>query len=165
MQKRQLSGTLPWTKSCFVCGESNPRGLQLKSRLEDGKVLLDYTTRESDLGWKHAVHGGVMMTLLDEVMTWAAMIAAAKPCVAAELTVRLVAPVEPDQGLLAESAVPEAGRKVIVTEATVRGPNGTLVAKATGKYLPMREEQFTLSHADFVWDSNSLQPQDLVDAP
>jgi len=162
---RQLSGTLPWTRSCFVCGESNPRGLQLKSRLDDGKVILDYTTRETDLGWKHAVHGGVLMTLLDEVMTWAAMIASARPCVAAELTVRLVAPAEPDQELRAESVVPESGRKVIATDAKVYGPGGAVVAKATGKYLPMRDDQFSMSHTDFVWDADSLQPQDLVRTP
>ena len=105
MGDRALSGTLPWTKSCFVCGESNPRGLQLKSRLVDGKVMLDYVTRETDLGWKHAVHGGVVMTLLDEVMTWAAMIASGNPCVAAEVSVRLVAPAECGAALRVESGV------------------------------------------------------------
>lgn len=165
MRKELPSGILPWTKSCFVCGESNPRGLRLKSRLENGRVVLDYTTRETDLGWKHAVHGGVLMTLLDEVMTWAAMIASAKPCVAAELTVRLVAPVEPDRELRAESPVPDSSRKMIGTEATVSDPDGTVVAKATGKYLPMRDDQFGMSHTDFVWDSDSLQPADLVDGP
>jgi len=27
---------LPWTRSCFVCGEQNPIGLNLRFRIEDG---------------------------------------------------------------------------------------------------------------------------------
>jgi hypothetical protein len=37
-----LNGTLPWTKSCFVCGEANRRGLRLRSRVENGVVVLTY---------------------------------------------------------------------------------------------------------------------------
>lgn len=153
---------MPWTKSCFVCGESNPRGLRLKSHLADGRVMLEYTTRESDLGWKHTIHGGLTMTLLDEVMTWAAMIASAKPCVAAEVSVRLVAPVEPGEKLTVVSPVPERARKVIQTNAEVRNSAGEIVARASGKYLPMREHQFELSQADFVTGPGSLNPDDIL---
>ena len=70
------TGTLPWTKSCFVCGQENPHGLHLKCRVDDGQVILEYTTQERDLGWRSIVHGGIVMTLMDEVMTWAAILAA-----------------------------------------------------------------------------------------
>ena len=63
------TGTLPWTKTCFVCGEDNPNGLRLRSRVEGDRIVLSHVTRDSDLGYRHLVHGGISMTLLDEVMT------------------------------------------------------------------------------------------------
>ena len=63
MPTRALQGVLPWTKSCFVCGEQNPRGLHLRSRVEGELVIIDYTPRETDLGYRQIVHGGIAMTM------------------------------------------------------------------------------------------------------
>ena len=101
----KLHGALPWTRSCFVCGQDNPHGLHLRSRIENGRVMLDYTPREADLGYKHIVHGGIAITLLDEVMTWASIVAARRICVAAELATRLKKPIHVGQTLRVEGWV------------------------------------------------------------
>lgn len=111
----EISGVLPWTKSCFVCGEQNPRGLQLRSRIENGKIVLDYTTRAEDVGYRHIVHGGIAMTLLDEVMTWAAIVETGKMCVAAEMSTRLKEPIEVGASLRIEANVTKANRRVCYT--------------------------------------------------
>ena len=59
----------------FVCGEENARGFNVRIRVDHGAVVLDYVTQRTDAGYTHLVHGGVAMTLMDEVMTWAAIIA------------------------------------------------------------------------------------------
>lgn len=156
------NGTLPWTKSCFVCGEANRRGLRLKSRIENQKVVLDYTTRQTDLGWRSAVHGGLTMTLLDEVMTWAAMIDAGMACVSAEMTTRMKHPVQVDQKLRVEGRVTANRRKVIMTESRMIGEDDTVLATATGKYMQMPGEQFRICEDDFVFDAAALHPGDLI---
>jgi acyl-CoA hydrolase len=69
---------------------------------------LDYQPREADLGSRHIVHGGLAITVLDEVMTWAAILAAGRVCVAAELTVRLKQPIRLGLQLRVEGWVAEA---------------------------------------------------------
>lgn len=144
------TGTLPWTKTCFVCGEDNPNGLRLRSRVEGDRIVLSHVTRASDLGYRHLVHGGISMTLLDEVMTWAAILSFRKACVAAELTVRLKQPVSVGQSLRVEGWIASAKSRVIVTEGRVLDDRQTVLATATGKYVPMPADGMHLCVKDFV---------------
>jgi uncharacterized protein (TIGR00369 family) len=158
-----LSGVLPWTRSCFVCGQDNPHGLHLRSRLEDGRVVLEYTTREADLGWRSIVHGGIVATLLDEVMTWAAIVAARRACVAAEMTTRLKLPIEAGQPLRVEGSVTEGRSRLFLTEGVVLDEAGRIAATAAGKYVPMRPEEAALCSADFVEGEGAIPIVDLLD--
>jgi uncharacterized protein (TIGR00369 family) len=156
------SGILPWTRSCFVCGEDNPHGLHLKSRAENGKVVLDYTTRDADLGYRHIVHGGIAMTLLDEVMTWAAILSARRACVAAEFSSRLKKPIEVGQTLRVEAEVTGGRSRLLLTEGRVLDTEGRLLVSASGKYVPMSSEEIELCAADFVASPEAIAPDKLV---
>lgn len=158
----KLHGTLPWTRSCFVCGQDNPHGLHLRSRIENGRVLLDYTPREADLGYKHIVHGGIAITLLDEVMTWAAIVAARRVCVAAELTTRLKKPIQVGQPLRVEGWVTRPSSRLILTEGVILGSDGEPVLAAEGKYMPMPADQIELTQKDFVISPDAIQPGEIV---
>lgn len=150
------SGTLPWTKSCFVCGEANPHGLRLRSRVEGDRIVLEHMTREADLGWRHIVHGGISMTLLDEVMTWAAILTLRRATVAAEITVRLKRPVLAGQAIRAEGWVGEARSKLVVAEGHLIDQAGLVLASATGKYTPMPASGSSLCEKDFVESPEAL---------
>lgn len=156
------SGTLPWTKSCFVCGEANPHGLQLRSRIENDRVVLDYTPRDRDRGWMHIVHGGITMTLMDEVMTWAAMLAVRGACVAAEMTSRLKSPVEVGQALRVEGYVSETKSRVVLTESRILDGEGRVLASATGKYMRMPADKALLCEDDFSWTDDTIHPREIL---
>jgi uncharacterized protein (TIGR00369 family) len=158
----KLQGTLPWTRSCFVCGQDNPHGLHLRSRIEDGRVILDYTPREADLGYKHIVHGGIAITLLDEVMTWAAIVATRRVCVAAELTTRLKKPILVGEPLRVEGWVTRQTSRLILTEGAIVNPDGQPLLTAEGKYMPMPKDQIELTQKDFVISPDAIQPQDII---
>jgi len=158
----KLQGTLPWTRSCFVCGQDNPHGLHLKSRVEGDRVFLEYTPRESDLGYKHIVHGGIAITLLDEVMTWAAILAVRRVCVAAELTTRLKRPLQVGQKLTVEGYVTKKSSRIILTEGRILGENGEELLTATGKYMPMPADQVELTEKDFVISPEAIHPGEIV---
>lgn len=150
------SGTLPWTKSCFVCGENNPGGLHLRSRVDQDRIVIDYTTREQDLGYRHIVHGGISMTLLDEVMTWAAILTLRRACVAAELTVRLKRPVVAFQSIRVEGWIFEAKSKLVIAEGQVIDDRRQVLATASGKYVAMPAAGVPLCVKDFVESPDSL---------
>ena len=154
-------GTLPWTRRCFVCGEANPHGLHQHSRIEGEWIVMDYTPREADLGYKSIVHGGITMTILDEVMTWAAIVSAHRGCVTAEITVRLRTPIAVGEPLRFAARVCAAKRLLVRTEAQVTRADGAIAATATGVYVPMNASQLALNAADFVVHPDALDPRRL----
>lgn len=158
----KLQGTLPWTRSCFVCGEDNPHGLHLRSRIENGRVILDYTPREADLGYRHIVHGGIAITLLDEVMTWASIVAARRVCVAAELTTRLKKPIVVGQILRVEGWVTRQTSRLILTEGVILDSARQPLLTAEGKYMPMPADQIELTQKDFVISPEAIQPHEII---
>ena len=54
--------------NCFGCGESNPIGLHLTYRTEGEALVSDFTPGGAHEGWPGIVHGGIIATLLYEVM-------------------------------------------------------------------------------------------------
>jgi len=158
--------TLPWTRSCFVCGEANPHGLQLKATWEDGVVAINYVTREADRGYRHIVHGGIAMTVLDEVMTWAAIIATRRVCVAAEMTTRLQRPILVGQALRIEGEVTRTRTRLVLTRGQIADKAGKTLVTASGKYAPMPGDDARLCEKDFVSSPAAVDLATLVgDAP
>ena len=58
---------------CFACGTANPIGLNLEFYRSGDKVCTDITLGEYHVGWSNISHGGILSTLLDEVMSWAVL--------------------------------------------------------------------------------------------
>ncbi|MCE9615496.1 MAG: PaaI family thioesterase [Lentisphaerae bacterium] len=143
-------GVLPWTRSCFVCGEENPHGLRLRSRHENGVVVLRYAPRPSDRGWRELVHGGIATTLLDEVMTWAAILHVRRACVAAELGVRLLRPIAVGQPLQIVGQITDGKPRLMRASGRIMNAAGQVLFEATGKFVPMRDDVAALCAEDFV---------------
>lgn len=53
---------------CFGCGKENPIGLRLDFRQEGDLFYAEFTPRREYQGWDGVLHGGIVSTLLDEVM-------------------------------------------------------------------------------------------------
>ncbi|MDA0977883.1 MAG: PaaI family thioesterase [Proteobacteria bacterium] len=53
---------------CFVCGPSNPIGLQLEFRLEDDVCVATFTPGPHHCGYDNVTHGGIVFSALDDVM-------------------------------------------------------------------------------------------------
>src|SRR5512141_3158008 len=65
---------LPWSKSCFGRGEDNPRGLRAKLYQVDSHIEMSFVAPRELVGWSNVVHGGLLGTVMDEVMAWAAIV-------------------------------------------------------------------------------------------
>ena len=54
--------------NCFVCGSENTFGLRIKLRL-DGKICrAEFTPDERHQGYDNILHGGILFSILDDVM-------------------------------------------------------------------------------------------------
>lgn len=131
--------TLPHTHSCFVCGESNPIGLNLRFETDGRVVETRFTPRANHVGFRQTVHGGIIATLLDEIMVWACAVQTRKFAFCAELNVRFVNPLRPGTEVLARGEL-VANRKdrIFEAQASLVDSTGLVLANATGKYLPVK---------------------------
>jgi uncharacterized protein (TIGR00369 family) len=120
--------------NCFACGGENPIGLGLHIELGEGTARTRWTAGENHVGWSDKLHGGIVATLLDEVMAWAPS-SFDSWAVTAEMTVRYRSPATPGEELVAEGRVVERRRRIYVVHGEVRAADGRLVAEGSGRYL------------------------------
>ncbi len=124
---------------CFVCGENNTIGLKARFFWDGHKSVCDITADEMYAGYKHIFHGGIVATLLDEIMI-KALLAQELHVVTAEMTVRYRKPVFSGDRLHFEGR--QTGQKGVLylTEGKAVNQAGEVVAEATGKYIRPKEE-------------------------
>jgi acyl-coenzyme A thioesterase PaaI-like protein len=137
---------LPHTPNCLVCGPANPHGLKLSLHInpQTGIVSVTYTPQPDHIGFEGIVHGGILATVLDEAMVWAATWSIKNFCVCGDLSTRFRLGAAVGQPLTITAQVESSRKRLIETTAQIHSPEG-LVATATGKYIPVspeRNEQF-----------------------
>lgn len=120
--------------NCFACGATNPIGMHLHIELGDGTARTRWTAGEDFVGWSDKLHGGIIATLLDEVMAWAPS-SFDSWAVTAEMNIRYRSPAAPGEKLVAEGRVVERRRRIYQVSGEVRGADGRLVAEGSGRYL------------------------------
>jgi len=149
--------TLPHTLSCFVCGELNPAGLRLRFQTDGRTATTRFIPQVAHVGFKGVVHGGIIATVLDEVMVWACAVQAHKFAVCAELTVRYLNPVKPGRELVVTGEL-TANRKgrLFEARATAQAVDGTEIAVAHGKYFPIKPDVLREFGTDLVGDTRWL---------
>ncbi|PWU15057.1 MAG: PaaI family thioesterase [Verrucomicrobia bacterium] len=149
--------TLPHTRSCFVCGEFNPAGLKLRFQTDGRVVQARFVPRPEHIGFKETVHGGLIATLLDEVMVWACAVHTRQFAYCAEFTVRFLHPLRPRQEVTAvgELVVNRRG-KLFEARAELKDGAGLVLATATGRYLPIKGAEISEMATDFIGDAGWL---------
>jgi uncharacterized protein (TIGR00369 family) len=131
---------LPHTHSCFVCGESNPIGLKLRFETDGRIVRTRFTPRREHIGFKQVVHGGLIATVLDEIMVWACVAQTKRFAYCAELTVRFQNPLRPGAETVATAELVTNRRdKIFEVKSELKDSAGKILATATGKYIPIKQ--------------------------
>lgn len=124
--------------ACFACGRLNQHGLQLDIRRTAAGVEVDYAFPEHFQGWQHIVHGGLVSTVLDELMVWACT-AAGRTTVTAELTVRLRRPLRVGQPFHGEGRVVADRGRLLLCSGRLLDSESRVIAEATGKMMLVQD--------------------------
>ena len=149
--------TLPHTKSCFVCGESNPIGLRLKFETDGRIVRAVFTPRPEHIGFRQVVHGGLLATLLDEIMVWACAVPTRRFAFCAEMNVRFLQPARPGEAITATAQLASNRRnRLFEASAELRNPQDVVLATATGKYLPIQDSAAADMLGDLIGEWEGL---------
>ena len=135
---------LPNSKTCFVCGEDNPAGLQTRFYVEDGIVKTILKPQHHHCGYFNVVHGGVVAAILDECMGWAAARAIGYMCLTGDLNIRYLKPVPGDQELTVCAEVTRSSKRLVQVKGSIVDHDGSEFARGSGRFLPLSADETLL---------------------
>lgn len=128
---------------CFGCGKLNEHGLQLHLVPDpDGDgVCTRFVPQLRSEGYTGMVHGGVITTVLDEVMAWS-LYRHGIWAVTGQLTTRYRKPILIGEETVARGAIAkDRGRAIEMRGAIRRATDGILLADATATFIRVPEDQ------------------------
>ena len=125
---------------CFICGDKNPIGLTVRFYEKDGGASAEFVPKEGLEGYQGLLHGGILASLLDEVMIKAVLLKNVY-CVTAELLVRYKKPVKVSERLPLFGYIEKENGRIYTTRGWVKNQKGELVAEGEGKYFVPKPEE------------------------
>jgi acyl-coenzyme A thioesterase PaaI-like protein len=161
----QTRRPLPWSRSCYVCGEANPIGLRARSYLAGDWIEMPFVPRIEHAGWNDTIHGGFIATVLDEVMTWAANVGSQQACYSAEFTIRILQPLQAGTSCVARARMAAGRRRIFDIVAELHGEDGTLYARGSGRYMPVPAGQVDGLRKDLVTDPSCVDVGQIFQPP
>ncbi|NIP14747.1 MAG: PaaI family thioesterase [Pseudomonadales bacterium] len=120
---------------CFVCGPGNPIGLHVRFRLEDDVCVADFTPGEEHVGYDKVAHGGIIFSLLDDVMAnWIWL--QGEQCFTARADVRYRAQLPVGKPVRLEGrCLKRKGRLAMMEGKVIRTDTEEVVAEASGSFM------------------------------
>jgi acyl-coenzyme A thioesterase PaaI-like protein len=150
--------------NCFACGTANPIGLHLEFFQEGNSVCSEITIGKNHAGWENISHGGIISTLLDEVMSWTILYFKRVFFLTRKMEIKYIKPVLVGttlivKGTLAEES--ESGNRIKV-RAEIRDDKGSLLAKGSGEFVVVNKEDlphvFDRSNSEILKMIEQLPP-------
>jgi acyl-coenzyme A thioesterase PaaI-like protein len=120
---------------CFVCGPANPIGLHLRFRIDGDVCRAEFTPGEPHMGYEGVTHGGIIFSLLDDVMAnWLWL--QGERCFTARADVRYRAALPIGTPVRLEGRMlKRKGRLVQLQGCVIRTDTGETVAEANGSFM------------------------------
>ena len=145
--------------NCFACGTLNTHGMQLDLHIEPGRCWTELSLEPRFEGWEGIAHGGIVCTVLDEVMAWS-LVGADNWGVTAKLSVAFRRPIRVGQPIRAEGWVTKERRRLVATAGTVvDAADGTVLATADALYMAATDERKRELQARYGFRMRSDAPE------
>ncbi len=124
---------------CFACGSLNTSGMGLALHVEPRRCWTELTLERRFEGWDGIAHGGILCTILDEVMAWS-LVGEDNWGLTARISVEFKKPVAIGEAIRAEGWITRSRRRLVDTAAHIVDPRTDGVfATATGVYVAADE--------------------------
>ena len=127
--------------NCFACGALNEGGLQLDLHVDGDRCWTSIALDDRFQGWDGIAHGGIVCTILDEVMAWS-LAASDNWGLTARLNVAFRRPVPLGRPIRAEGWITTNRRRMIATGGRIVDPaTGEVLATAEATYVAADQER------------------------
>ncbi|SMB85278.1 Acyl-coenzyme A thioesterase PaaI, contains HGG motif [Desulfonispora thiosulfatigenes DSM 11270] len=121
---------------CFACGEGNVKGLKLKFFKEGNKIITEFIASEEHQGYPGIMHGGLITTILDELMS-RSVNSLGFFGVTARMEIRFREQVPIGEKIRYESKIINERKKVVDLEGKAILPNGKIAAETMARFMIM----------------------------
>ncbi len=126
--------------NCFACGSLNEHGLHLDLHLGERRSWTEVTLDPRFEGWVGITHGGIIATILDEVMAWA-LVAEENWGVTARMTIDYRRPIPIGTPIRGEGWIVRSRRRLVDTAGRIVDAQGTVLAEAEAIYVAADESR------------------------
>ncbi|SHI99964.1 PaaI family thioesterase [Propionispora hippei] len=123
---------------CFACGRKNPIGLKLNFREENGIYITEFKPGPEHQSYNGIVHGGIISTLLDEVMV-RYLYSLGHHAVTARLEVRYRRPTPVNRTLTVTGWIVKERGKLYEMTGKVVLPDGSVTAEGKATVAVIEE--------------------------
>lgn len=128
---------------CFGCGKDNSHGLQMKFETNGEQVRSVVTVPDHLRGWNTIVHGGVLATIADEIMAWAAIHLLQRFILTKSMTTDFLRPVFIGSTLTAKGYIKkQTDSKNAVMACRIYNDQGQVCARAQGRFVLFTANEF-----------------------
>jgi uncharacterized protein (TIGR00369 family) len=118
---------------CFGCSPANPAGLGMVFYTDGEKVFSWVTVAAKFCGWKNLVHGGIIATILDEIVGRTVIYRVRRPGVTKTLSIEYLKPVPAGEELKAVGRfLSYKDDREASAEAVIYDKAGNLCARGVG---------------------------------
>lgn len=129
----------PDANQCFVCGPDNPLGLRLRFWLDGETCRASFTAGPHHGGWQELTHGGILYSVLDDVMANWLFLKGIRGHTA-KCEIRYRQPVAIGTPLELEGRlVSRRGRMAVLSGITRRAEDQVIVAETQGTFMIVDE--------------------------
>ena len=131
------------SKMCYICGLDNPYGMKAQFYdMEDGSVISPITYKNHHQGFPQRVHGGLIVTILDELACRAYWYNQNYQLgVTTNFEVKYKKPVPYGVELLAQGIILEDKSRMFKTLSRLIDKDGTIYAEGIANYLKLPIEK------------------------
>lgn len=128
-------------QTCFGCGTNNPIGLKMQFQTDDEKLYSFVTVPKTMAGWDTTVHGGILSTILDEMMGWSVIYLLGKIGVTKSMSVEFLKPVPAETPLTALGCIQEVvSERLVLVTGEIYNQDSVLCVRSTGTFASMTSQ-------------------------
>ncbi len=125
---------------CYGCGQENPIGLRLSPHVDGDAVVASFVPKDDHQGWPGIVHGGIIATLLYEVLEnfsyQQGIVAMMK-----RMETNLRRPGKTGVEIVAKAWLAGRSEKEMQVSATLTDGDGTLIAEGSAELVILDQRQ------------------------
>ena len=125
---------------CYACGKNNEHGLKLKFHHENQEITTNYTATDIHQGFPNHLHGGIISTILDEVMSRVCLIYG-KWGMTANMSIKYLKPISIGTKFKATAKAVRQNRKLIEVSGKIFLPDNSLAIESSAIFLFIESEK------------------------